>query len=263
MDLDKIELIEATRRPQTLAEKGRKSDKARPEAANSKAASLFSDEADNEELGEIEELTTRFLKQRQDRLDRQVLKLAQTLIRNGYKVTDPRLEIIEAITTFDNGFNIEELAERINEQARAKGVQSPGIASIFRAVKLLTEELGLLQRVHSGDGCHRYALQRGHQHQVVCRCCERTIEFEGCDFDELTRFLQVKTGFQLEGHWIEFFGLCQVCRQAQPNETIQRLKPNALLPHEHPTPAEEKLRVEPVDVRQVSQTPVSVGSEAD
>jgi len=214
----------------------------------------------SEEIGEAEELTTRFLKQRQDRLDRQVLKLAQTLIRHGYKVTDPRLDIIEAITTFENGFTIDELAERLNQRARAKSRPVPGIASVFRAVKLLTEELGLLQRVHSGDGCHRYALQRGHQHQLVCRCCEQTIEFEGCDFGELTQFLQEKTGFLLEGHWMEFFGLCAVCREAQPEIFTTGLKPAALLPHSHPEPVQESPRSEPLDVRQVSQSPVSLNT---
>ena len=134
-------------------------------------------------------LTTRFLKQHQHRLDRQVLQLAQALIRYGYKVTEPRLEIIEAITTFESGFTLNELLERLNERAQEKGNPPPGVASAFRTVKLMTEELDLLQRVHSGDGCHRYTLQRGHQHQIVCRCCERTVEFEGCDFEELTTTL--------------------------------------------------------------------------
>lgn len=250
MDFNKIELIEGEKSYDTTA----RATKAGLKSENGKTA----EERENEDSVEAE-LTTRFLKQRQDRLDREVLKLAQTLIRHGYKVTDPRLEIIEAITTFDNSFNIDELAERITERTRLKAVQSPGIASVFRAVKLLTEELGLLQRVHSGDGCHRYALQRGHQHQVVCRCCERTIEFEGCDFGELTRFLAEKTGFYLEGHWMEFFGLCSVCRQAQPEGGDGGTKATILLPHDHPHNLEERPRPEPLNVREVSQNPLQVG----
>lgn len=199
------------------------------------------------------ELTTRFLKQRQHRLDRQVLKLAQALIQRGYKVTDPRLEILEAITTFDNGFNLNELLERVNAQASLKNSTPPGVASVFRTVKLLTEELDLLQRVHSGDGCHRYALQRGHQHQLVCRCCERTIEFEGCDFGELTRYLEEKTGYKLEGHWLEFYGLCSHCRQAQPESGQEAGKAPNLLPHQHP--AEDNGPREPVNVREILQSP--------
>ncbi len=236
MDLDKIELIEEANHAAHLAGKNQ-------------------GEAVEDERGADSELTTRFLKQRQDRLDRQVLKLARSLIQHGYKVTDPRLEIIEAITTFDNGFNLNELQERLIERSQNKATQPPGIASVFRTVKLMTEELSLLQRVHSGDGCHRYALQRGHQHQLVCRCCERTIEFEGCDFSELTRFLEEKTGFQLEGHWLEFFGLCQLCRQAQPAMfgTGENLK---LLPHDHPQAPEDNPRPEPVDISQISQSPI-------
>ncbi len=256
MDLNKIELIEGEKK-----HRGGLS-KAIGQGLKNQNKAMLPDaleEKENEDSAEAElELTTRFLKQRQDRLDRQVLKLAQALIRDGYKVTNPRLEIIEAITTFENSFNIDELAERVNERTKAKGSPVPGIASVFRAVKLLTEELGLLQRMHSGDGCHRYALQRGHQHQVICRCCERTIEFEGCDFGELTRFLEQKTGFQVEGHWMEFFGLCELCRQAQTEDTLPGLKPTALLPHDHPHKAGDQPRPEPLDVSQVSQNPVGV-----
>jgi Fe2+ or Zn2+ uptake regulation protein len=178
-----------------------------------------------------------------------VLQLAQTLIRHGYKVTEPRLEIIEAVTTFENGFTLNELLERLNERAQEKGNPPPGVASAFRTVKLMTEELELLQRVHSGDGCHRYTLQRGHQHQIICRCCERTVEFEGCDFEELTQFLEEKTGFSLEGHWLEFFGLCHHCRIAQPGGQNEGVKASSLLPHEHPH--ETKERSEPVNVSPV------------
>ncbi len=250
MDLDKIELIESheplKQRPHTkrIPEDGLEPS---PEPSGGYG------ELPREEIEGS--LTTRFLKQRQERLDRQVLKLAQTLIRNHYKVTGPRLEIIEAITTFDNTFSIEELHDKLIGRAKARGKTAPGIASVFRAVKLLTEELSLLQRVHSGDGCHRYGLQRGHQHQVVCRCCERTLEFEGCDFEELTRFLENKTGFQLEGHWMEFFGLCTLCRQAQPGPLNPGLKVNSLLPHDHSRENPGPARSEPLDVREVSQSP--------
>ena len=208
-----------------------------------------------EELEPEENLTTRFLQKREAQLDRRTLQVAQALIKAGFKVTDPRLAVIEEIVEFNREFEITELAQRLEARADFK----PGIASVFRAVKLFTE-LGLLQRVHSADGCHRYGLVRGHNHQVICRCCERTVEFEGCDFQELTGFLEQQTGFQMEGHWIEFFGLCGECRRAtSDNSTVEKvgnlnvIKP--LPPHEHHL-ANDLERSGPLSVRAVSQTPV-------
>ena len=217
-------------------------------------------QSDNEELlylsqTETEagspEITTRFLRERENRLDRQTLRLAQALIKAGFKVTDPRLAVIEEIVNFNREFEITELAKRFEARSDFK----PGIASVFRTVKLLAE-LGLLQRVHTGDGCHRYGLVRGHNHQVICRCCDRSIEFEGCDFTDLTSFLEKQTGFKLEGHWMEFFGLCPDCRQAEVEISRREGLPvTPLAPHEHHN-SEESARPAPLNVSAVSQTPV-------
>jgi Fur family ferric uptake transcriptional regulator len=198
-----------------------------------------------------QEISTRFLRDRENQLDRQTLRLAQALIEAGFKVTDPRLTIIEEIVNFRHGFEITDLTEKIENRPGPK----PGVASVFRTVKLLTE-LGLLQRVHASDGCHRYELIHGHNHQVVCRCCEQTIEFEGCDFTELTAFLEKQTGFKLEGHWMEFFGLCPNCRGAAiPTPQKLGLPVSPLGPHDHTKteqPTEQPARL---NVSGISQNP--------
>jgi Fur family transcriptional regulator, ferric uptake regulator len=198
-----------------------------------------------------QEVSTRFLRDRENRLDRQTLRLAQALIEAGFKVTDPRLTIIEEIVGFRHDFEVTDLAEHIEQRPGFK----PGIASVFRTVKLLTE-LGLLQRVHSSDGCHRYELIRGHNHQVTCRCCDRTIEFEGCDFSELTGFLEKQTGFKLEGHWMEFFGLCPTCREAAlPVVQKSGLAVSPLTPHEHFKKIEAEEPLTRLNVSSISQNP--------
>lgn len=199
------------------------------------------------EGSENEEVSTRFLRERENRLDRQTLRLAQALIRAGFKVTDPRLAILEEVVRFNREFEITELAERLEKRSGFK----PGIASVFRTVKLLTE-LGLLQRLHTGDGCHRYGLIHTHNHQVICRCCERAVEFEGCDFTALTSFLEKQTGFKLEGHWMEFYGLCTDCRAAAVEGRGVPVAP--LAPHSHSDTDEEIQRI-PLNVSNISQVP--------
>lgn len=209
------------------------------------------DAAPADDNSQEQEVSTRFLRDRENRLDRQTLRLAQALIEAGFKVTDPRLTIIEEIVAFRHDFEVTDLAEHLEKRPGFK----PGIASVFRTVKLLTE-LGLLQRVHTSDGCHRYELIRGHNHQLVCRCCDRTIEFEGCDFSELTGFLEKQTGFKLEGHWMEFFGLCPTCREAAlPNTQKLGLPVSPLVPHEHAQKAETDERPTRLNVSTISQNP--------
>jgi Fe2+ or Zn2+ uptake regulation protein len=82
-------------------------------------------------------------------------------------------------------------------------------------------ELGLVRKVHLLDGCHSFALaERPHGHHIICQRCQQVTEFEGCDLD-LTALLQRvhgQTGYEVRDHWLELFGICPQCRQAEDRE---------------------------------------------
>ena len=151
---------------------------------------------------------SRFLKRRQELLPEQVTSLAQQLIDAGYKVTEPRLGVLEAAIEHGGAFTAADL-----ERWLAGRDRSPGEASIFRTLKLLTD-LGMMQRIHGLDECHRYTLSPRHAHRVVCTICGRLVEFVDCGVDELAARLEQVTGFTIQGHLLEFFGRCPACRAA-------------------------------------------------
>jgi Fur family ferric uptake transcriptional regulator len=73
----------------------------------------------------------------------------------------------------------------------------------------------VLRRMHRDDGCHSYALaQAAHGHHLICLSCNQVVEFDGCDLDALFKSVARKTGFRIEGHWLEAFGLCPKCQKA-------------------------------------------------
>lgn len=149
---------------------------------------------------------SRFLKRRQETLPPTVTSLAERLIDSGYKVTEPRLGVLEAAVAHGGAFTAADLERWLGANDR-----SPGEASIFRALKLMTD-LGLMQRIHGVDECHRYTLSSGHAHRVVCTVCGRLVEFVDCGIEALARQLEQTTGFAIQGHLLEFFGRCPACR---------------------------------------------------
>lgn len=151
---------------------------------------------------------TRFLKRRLSTLPPEVRAMAEQLVDSGYKVTEPRLAVLEGAVAHGGAFTALDL-----EQQLAAAGRSPGQASIFRALKLLVE-LGLFERIHGIDECHRYTLCRGHEHRVVCTSCGRLAEFGDCEIEELSARLERATGYRIEGHLLEFFGQCPRCLAA-------------------------------------------------
>jgi Fur family ferric uptake transcriptional regulator len=148
---------------------------------------------------------SRLLKSRQDTLPPAVTDLAEQLVEAGYKVTQPRLAVLKAATAHNGAFSVHELEQWLI----ARG-ESPGIASIFRTVRLLCD-INLLQRIHGLDECHRYSLSAGHGHHLVCTHCGLLIRFDNCGVQELISGLEQRTGFRIENHLVEMFGLCPQC----------------------------------------------------
>jgi len=86
-----------------------------------------------------------------------------------------------------------------------------GQATVYRTIKAL-QDLGYLKWVHDQSGEHCFVASRpGHSHMLVCRMCSKAVECSDCDLSVLEKLIAKQTGFAVEGHHLEFFGLCPDC----------------------------------------------------
>jgi len=134
--------------------------------------------------------------------------LAQALAGRGYKLTRPRravLRVIARATTSLSPAEIFALARKVYPRT--------GLVTVYRTLEVLTE-CGALRKVHQPDGCHSFApASEGHAHHLICESCHSVIEFDNCDLADLLRAVQRRTGYKIQEHWLELFGLCPNCRQ--------------------------------------------------
>jgi Fe2+ or Zn2+ uptake regulation protein len=82
-------------------------------------------------------------------------------------------------------------------------------------MKLLSE-MGMLCRILLEDGSLRYRVSRrqGHHHHLVCVSCASVQELDACIAPDVLGDLARSTGYEIEGHWLEFFGRCAACRNS-------------------------------------------------
>ncbi len=86
-----------------------------------------------------------------------------------------------------------------------------GQATVYRTIKAL-QDLGYLKWVHEEGGEHRFvASSPGHFHMLVCRLCKKVVACSDCDLSILEKLISRDTGFTVEGHHLEFYGLCAEC----------------------------------------------------
>ena len=134
----------------------------------------------------------------------------EVLAKAGYRVTGARRAVIAVLSEASGPLSPQEILER----ARGRHARL-GLVTVYRTLSLC-ERLGLVKRVHRAHGCHGYVgTPPGHQHVVICRRCGRSYVFQGQgDLDALTARLERETGYRIEGHLLQFFGLCPRCERA-------------------------------------------------
>ncbi len=127
---------------------------------------------------------------------------------HGYRVTAARCAVLRALHGSDVPLTPQEIAERGQAYHAALG-----LVTAYRTLELF-ERLGIVHRIHRPDGCHGFVLgEPGHQHTLVCRQCGRTQVFVGCAaLEALTEHLEATTGYRIDGHLLQFIGLCQTCQ---------------------------------------------------
>ncbi|MFZ0548569.1 MAG: Fur family transcriptional regulator [Candidatus Promineifilaceae bacterium] len=140
----------------------------------------------------------------------QLAKLGSSLKQEGYRLTQPRIHILEALVSCQGHITADDLYETIHSE-------QPGIArmSVYRTLDLLSE-LGLIRPVYQGTGAAHYILlDEGHHHHLVCSNCDKVIEFDDCVLQEIENSISSSYNFKIQGHVLEIFGRCADCQSTE------------------------------------------------
>lgn len=131
----------------------------------------------------------------------------ESLQKNGYRLTPARRAVVRTVAASRRALS----PVQVYDTARRR-YPALGLVSVYRTLEKL-EELGLIQRVHQPEGCQAFiAAGQGHQHLLLCQVCGRVTFFEGDDLHALISSLARRTGYHIEEHWLQLFGVCPACK---------------------------------------------------
>ena len=127
----------------------------------------------------------------------------------GYRLTRPRRALAALIADQRGHFTAQHLAGE--SRRRNLGV---GRATVFRALDVL-ESIGAIERLDLPTGDHAFvACEPVHHHHIVCSSCGRTTDFPDQGIGRAAHEVARRTGYRLDAHRIELYGLCGACRGA-------------------------------------------------
>jgi len=135
----------------------------------------------------------------------------------GYRLTMPREAILDVLSKSSKHLSAEDIYLEVHENYPVIG-----LTTIYRTLGLLVE-MGLVSKLDFGDGIARYELAIGpkgvrHHHHLICTGCGRVIDYT--DFIDQEEELLLKTerelskkyNFEIKNHHLQFYGLCDECR---------------------------------------------------
>jgi Fur family transcriptional regulator, ferric uptake regulator len=131
----------------------------------------------------------------------------------GYRLTEPRRSVAALIADQDGHFTAAELVTAARK--RRLGV---GRATVFRTLDVLAE-LGAVERLDLPSGEHAYVgCEPAHHHHVVCSRCGRSTEVEDAGLRSFVGEVARHTGYRIDAHRLELFGVCPACLAEMSND---------------------------------------------
>jgi Fur family ferric uptake transcriptional regulator len=126
----------------------------------------------------------------------------------GYRLTAPRRALAALIASRAGHFTADDL---LGESRRRRlGVTR---ATIFRSLDVLAD-LGVVERLDLPSGEHAFvACEPAHHHHVVCSSCGRSTGVVDHGIERIADEIGRETGYRIDAHRLELFGLCPSCRK--------------------------------------------------
>ena len=131
--------------------------------------------------------------------------------------TLPREAILNLLSRTSRHLSAKEIYDALSSQY--PGI---GLSTIYRTLELLVRT-GFLNQINIGDGQNRYEFETGekeeHHHHLICHKCGKIIDYNDFLEEELEfvkraeKNVQGKYNFLVQGHNIDFYGLCENCQK--------------------------------------------------
>ncbi len=133
--------------------------------------------------------------------------LKSHISKHHLKVTKERSAVLRAFLASERHVTAEELHRNMKDNG------SPiGLATIYRTLNLFCSS-GLAEQRHFGEGQARYELTYNvhHHDHLICKQCNRIIEFENKEIEVLQEKVAKKNNFKIFSHKLELYGICGDC----------------------------------------------------
>lgn len=142
----------------------------------------------------------------------------QRLNAQGGRMTAQRRLILETLGSMESHPTAEEIFEVVKERD-----PSLHLSTVYRTLRWLEQEGLIIARIFDGERRQERfdpAHPTEHYH-FVCNSCKKVIEFDTLLVNTIKAQFELHSGAQVESGSVVLYGLCDECRQAQDDLSLE------------------------------------------
>jgi Fur family peroxide stress response transcriptional regulator len=138
----------------------------------------------------------------QQRLDEILNKLRQ----RDCRITPQRIAILKAFLQSQDHPGVEHVYAEVKVN-----FPTTSLATVYKTVNLL-KELGEILEISFAGGGNRYDGNKPYPHpHLICTQCNKITDPEVSLLEQMTAEVAKATGYRIDSHQVEFFGVCSSC----------------------------------------------------
>ncbi|WP_419179883.1 peroxide-responsive transcriptional repressor PerR [Polycladomyces zharkentensis] len=137
------------------------------------------------------------------RLEQAVEKLKST----GVRMTPQRHAILEFLLSSMSHPTADEIYKSLEGK-----FPNMSVATVYNNLRVF-KEAGLVRELTYGDASSRFDANMTDHYHVICRECGKITDFDYPPLIDVEREAAKRTGFRVESHRMEIYGVCQHCQQ--------------------------------------------------
>lgn len=136
------------------------------------------------------------------------LKEALEMLKNtGVRITPQRHAILEYLVES----MMHPTADEIYKALEGK-FPNMSVATVYNNLRVF-KEVGLVKELTYGDASSRFDYVTSQHYHVICEKCGKIVDFSYAGLEEIENEAAKATGFVINSHRLEIYGVCQDCNK--------------------------------------------------
>ncbi|EUJ19423.1 putative Fur family transcriptional regulator [Listeria aquatica FSL S10-1188] len=140
----------------------------------------------------------------------QLKESIDVLKQSGVRITPQRHAILEFLINSHSHPTADEIYKALEPE-----YPNMSVATVYNNLRVF-RDAGLIKELSYGDASSRFDFTTSNHYHAICEKCGKIVDFHYPGLDEVEHFAASVTGYEINKHRLEVYGICPEC-QAKEN----------------------------------------------